>query len=51
MENPRFKEQKIIKDIRNLFSVKKEQNDTAVKDKQNYEKLEHMWSVKKQCLL
>ena len=32
MENPRFEEEKIIKDIRNLFRLKKEQNDTAIKD-------------------
>ena len=32
MENPRSEEEKIIKDIRNLFRLKKEQNDTAIKD-------------------
>ena len=32
MENPRYEEEKIIKDIRNLFRLKKEQNDTAIKD-------------------
>ena len=32
MENPRPKEEKMIKDTRNLFRLKKEQNDTAIKD-------------------
>ena len=32
MENPRLEEEKIIKDIRNLFRQKKKQNDTAIKD-------------------
>ena len=31
MEIPRYEEEKIIKDIRNLFRLKKEQNDTAIK--------------------
>ena len=31
MENPRLEDEKIIKDIRNLFRQKK-QNDTAIKD-------------------
>ena len=35
MENPRSKEEKIIKDIRNLFRLKKEQNHTAIKDTRN----------------
>ena len=35
MENPRSEEEKIIKNIRNLFKLKKEQNDTAIKDIQN----------------
>ena len=35
MENPRLEEEKIIKDIRNLFRLKKEQNDTTVKDIRN----------------
>ena len=35
MENPRSEEEKIIKDIRNLFRLKKEQNDTAIKDIRN----------------
>ena len=30
MENPRFEEEKIIKDTINLFRLKKEQNDTAI---------------------
>ena len=34
MENPRS-EEKIIKDIRNLFRIKKEQNETAIKDIKN----------------
>ena len=33
MKNPRLEEQKIIKDIRNLFKLKEEQNDTAIKYK------------------
>ena len=32
MENPRPEEEKIIKDIKDLFRLKEEQNDTAVKD-------------------
>ena len=32
MNNPRSEEGKIIKDIRNLFRLKKELNDTAIKD-------------------
>ena len=35
MENPRFEEKKIIKDIRNIFRLEKEQNDTAIKDIRN----------------
>ena len=34
-ENPRFEEEKIIKDIRNLFTLKKELNYTAIKDIRN----------------
>ena len=33
MGNPRPKKEKIIKGIRNLFRLKKEQNDTAIKDR------------------
>ena len=32
MENPRPEEEKIIKDIKDLFRLKEEQNDTPVKD-------------------
>ena len=32
IKNLRLKEEKIIKDIRNLFRLKKEQNETAIKD-------------------
>ena len=32
MENPRSEQEQIVKDIRNLFRLKKEQNDTAIKD-------------------
>ena len=32
MENPRIEEENIIKDIRNLFRLKKELNYTAIKD-------------------
>ena len=35
MENPRSEEEKIIKDIRNLFRQKQEQNDVAIKDIRN----------------
>ena len=35
MENLSLKEANIIKDIRNLFRLKKEQNDTAIKDIRN----------------
>ena len=35
MDNPRPEEEKIIKDIRNLFSLKNEQNDDAIKDMRN----------------
>ena len=31
MENPRPEEGKIITDIRNIFRLKKEENDTAIK--------------------
>ena len=30
IKNSRFEDEKIIKDIRNLFRIKKEQNDTAI---------------------
>ena len=35
MENPRPEEEKIIKDIKNLFRLKKELDYTAIKDKKN----------------
>ena len=35
MENSRPEEEKMIKDIRNLFRLKKELNYTAVKDIRN----------------
>ena len=35
MENPRPEEQKIIKDIRNLFILKRELNYTTIKDIRN----------------
>ena len=35
MKNRRPKEEKIIKDIRNLFRLKKEQNDTGINDIRN----------------
>ena len=35
MENPRPKEGKIIKNLRNLFRLKEEQNDTSIKDIRN----------------
>ena len=40
MENPRSEEEKTIKDIRNLFSSKKELNYTAAKDIRNIFRLE-----------
>ena len=40
MENPRPEEENIIKDITNLFKLKKEQNYTAIKDIKNLFKLE-----------
>ena len=33
MENPKFEEENIIKDIENLFRLKKGENYTAIKDK------------------
>ena len=41
MENPKYEEEIIIKDIRNLFRLKKEQNDTAVKDIRNLFRLKN----------
>ena len=35
MENPRLEEEKIIKNLRNLFRLKEEQNYTAIKDIRN----------------
>ena len=35
MEDPRSEEEKIIKDIRYLFRLKKELNDTEIKDIRN----------------
>ena len=35
MQNPRSEEEKIIKDIRNLFRLKKQLNHTAIKDLRN----------------
>ena len=35
MKNPRPKEKIIIEDIRNHFRLKKEENETAIKDKGN----------------
>ena len=35
MENPRPEEEKIIKDIRNIFRLNKEQNYTDIKDIRN----------------
>ena len=40
MESLRPKEENIIKDIRNLFRLKREQNYTAVKDIKNFFRLE-----------
>ena len=35
MENPKPEEEKIINNIRNLFRLEKEQNDTAIKNIRN----------------
>ena len=35
MKNPRSEEEKIIKDIRNLFRLKIKLNETAIKDIRN----------------
>ena len=35
MEIPSYEEEKKIKDIRNLFRLKKDKNDTAIKDMMN----------------
>ena len=35
MESPRLEGEKLIKDIRNLFRLKKELNYTAIKDIRN----------------
>ena len=40
MENPRHEGEKIIKDIRNLFKLKRELNYTAIKDIRNLFRLE-----------
>ena len=40
VENPRSEEEKIIKDIRNIFRLKKEQNDIAIKDIRDFFRLE-----------
>ena len=39
MENPRSEEEKIIKDIRNLFQLKEKQNATAIEDIRNFFRL------------
>ena len=39
MENPRTEEEKIIKDIRKFFKLKKRQNRTAIKDIRNLYRL------------
>ena len=40
MENPRSEEENIIKDIRNLFRLKKELNYSAIKDIRNLFRLQ-----------
>ena len=40
MKNPSPEEDKIIRDIKNIFRLKKEQNDTAIKDIRNIFRLE-----------
>ena len=40
MKNPSPEEDKIIRDIKNIFGLKKEQNDTAIKDIRNIFRLE-----------
>ena len=39
MENPRSEEEKIIKDKRNYFRLKKEQNNITIKDIRNLSRL------------
>ena len=39
MENPRTEEEKIIKDTRTFFKLKKRQNRTAIKDIRNLYRL------------
>ena len=41
MINPRSPEEKIIKDIRNLFRLKNEQNHTAIEDIRNLFRLKN----------
>ena len=36
VKNARPKEEKIINDIRNLFRLKEEQNDAAIKDMKHF---------------
>ena len=43
MKNSRSEEEKIIKDIRNIFRLQKEQNDTAMKDIRNLFRLKKEW--------
>ena len=40
MENPRSEEEKIIKDIRNLFGLKKKQNEPLI-NKYNWEEINY----------
>ena len=46
MENPRFEEEKIIKDIRNFFRLDKELNDTAIKDIKAFFRIKKIKGIK-----
>ena len=39
MENRRYEEENVIKDIRKLFRLKKEQNDIEIKEKKKLKEL------------
>ena len=51
MENPRSEKQNIIKDLRNIFSLKKELNYTANKDIENLFRLKKEFKAIKDRIL
>ena len=51
LENPRPEEEKIIKDVRNIFSLKKELNHTVLKHIRNIFRLEKETKVIKDRIL